>query len=214
MSHTDDSPEDAASDLRSRVVREHGLLVVKRSEFRDLVRRQRFRPSPEGTGAGAPALRSLLAAVDLGALPIGRESETLTGRTAPLYSDGVFCELTSLSHDDNVAIFDKRSALGRVLMLAGDPGRDYQAVAQTLETSFPLGDDSTAEGIRAAAHRNGGIVVVRRDTLLASLTVADHQVEAVMSALLAAELVPLPIQSVSFPHPGAVPDIGALRHGA
>ena len=160
------------------------------------------------TSDAAAKLARLLTDADLGALPIGRESETLTGRTAQGFSEGAFGELLAVDDTDYVALFDKRSKLGRVLLLAGNPGPDYQALTIGLQVDFPVGNATSLVDIRIAADRNDGFVVVRQEALVGHPT--DRDEVAVMKELRAAGLLPLPIRVGEFREEGSEKDASVL----
>lgn len=199
---------DTAHALRIEVRREHGLLVLTKAELRDRLGMKRLRSSPAGKGTGAAKLTEVLSAARLGALPIGRETETRGGRTAEGFSEGVFGELTGLRDQEFIALFDKECPLGRVLLLAGNRGPDYQTLASELQPDFPAGVATSAEGIRDSADRNGGFVVVRQATLLGNYSGLDET--ELLTELEVAGLVPLPVRGPSPLAEGLQPDVSVL----
>ena len=204
----DSATSNTAARLRARVEGDGGLLAIPKAELRDLVRMKRFRSSPENKGSGSAKLARLLQDADLGALPIGQESETLSGRTAQGFSEGVFGEILSMKDTDLVALFDKQSNLGRVLLLAGNPGSDYQALALGLQADFTVGNATSLVDIRIAADGNGGFAVVRQGDLVGDQACFDEA--ALKQDLDAVGLLPLPVCAGELRGKGPEPDCRTL----
>lgn len=190
------SPSNASTALRDRVVEAGGITILPRHELLSLIDRVRFRVSPKGEGVVARKLQRLLGAAGLGALPIGEERETVACREAHLHESGLFGHWDGLKRNSSMTLFDKRSDLGRVLMLAGNPGVDYQAIAEGLEPSFGLDRFETSADLRERASANGGFLVVSAQALCDAVWKFDDRPESVAKGLLTAGLLPLPLKRV------------------